>query len=165
MGASGPNLIHRHGTEASPADHRSGRPKAWKRRRWVKKRSQRICDQSSSLCLLPTLGIGIAKAASPNVVIIDGDTIAIGREHIRILSIDTPETFHSRCENELVLGLRAKERLRELLDGGDIRIERDGQDRYRRTLANVFAGGIDVGATLLKEGFALPYQPGGAAKQ
>ena len=89
---------------------------------------------------------------------------AVGHERIRILSIDTPETFHSRCENELVLGLRAKERLRELLDSGDIRIERDGQDRYRRTLANVFAGDVDVGETLIREGYALRYEPGGAAK-
>ena len=105
-----------------------------------------------------------AASAASNIVIIDGDTIAVGRERIRILSIDTPETFHSRCENELVLGLRAKQRLRELLDGGDVRIERDGQDRYGRTLANVFAGDIDVGETLIREGHALRYEPGRAAK-
>ena len=102
-------------------------------------------------------------AANP-VVIVDGDTIAVGRERIRLLSIDTPETFRSRCDNELVLGLKAKERLRQLLDSGPVSIERDGHDRYRRTLAHVKAGAIDVGATLLAEGFALPYQPGGAAK-
>jgi len=105
----------------------------------------------------------VASAAS-SIVIIDGDTIAIGRERVRILSIDTPETFRSRCENELMLGLRAKQRLRELLDAGEIRIERDGRDRYRRTLANVFAGKIDVGETLVREGYALRYEPGGAAK-
>ena len=115
------------------------------------------------LVVLLVTAISSASAAS-NIVIIDGDTIAIGKERIRILSIDTPETFRSRCENELVLGLRAKQRLRELLDSGDVRIEREGRDRYHRTLANVFAGGIDVGATLLREGFALPYEPGGAAK-
>ena len=116
--------------------------------------------------LLAALFVLVASAASaaPNIRIIDGDTIAVGHERIRILSIDTPETFRSRCENELVLGLRAKERLRELLDGGDIRIEPNGQDRYRRTLANVFAGDVDVGETLIREGYALRYEPGGSAK-
>lgn len=110
-----------------------------------------------------------AATAASGVVIVDGDTIAVGHERIRILSIDTPETFHSRCENELMLGLKAKERLRELLDRGDIRIERDGQDRYRRTLAKVFVWTrdgqkIDVGETLIREGHALPYRPGAEAK-
>ena len=39
---------------------------------------------------------------------------------IRIAEIDTPETFGPRCENELTLGLKAKKRLRELLDGGTV---------------------------------------------
>jgi hypothetical protein len=44
-------------------------------------------------------------------VIIDGDTIALGTERIRLLNIDAPESFRSRCERELVMGLKAKERL------------------------------------------------------
>ena len=102
--------------------------------------------------------------ATGTVSIVDGDTISVGREKIRLLAIDTPETFRSRCDNELVLGLKAKERLRQLLDSGSVSIERDGHDRYRRTLANVKAGAIDVGATLLAEGYALPYQSGYEAK-
>ena len=117
-----------------------------------------------SLLLAALVAASVSPTFAGNVTIIDGDTIAVGHERIRILSIDTPETFRSRCENELVLGLRAKERLRELLDSGDIRIERDGQDRYRRTLANVFAGDIDVGETLIREGYALRYEPGRVAK-
>jgi hypothetical protein len=39
-----------------------------------------------------------------------------------------------------------------------------GTDRYGRTLAKVFAGGTNVGKTLIKEGHALRYQPGAAAK-
>ena len=51
-----------------------------------------------------------------------------------------------------------------MLDGGPIRIQRDGRDRYGRTLAMVFAGDTDVGAALLSEGHALRYQPGREAK-
>ena len=97
-------------------------------------------------------------------MIIDGDTISINRERICILKIDTPETFRSRCENELVLGLKAKERLRELLDGRPVAFERDRVDRHGRTLAHVKAGNIDVAAALLSEGHALPYRKGFEAK-
>ena len=79
---------------------------------------------------------------------------------IRIVDIDTPETHRSRCENELVLGLKAKERLRALLDGGTVSFKPIGTDRYGRTLARVYAGEVDVGQRLLEEGHALHYIPG-----
>jgi hypothetical protein len=61
------------------------------------------------------------------VVTVDGDTLALGpfgklRGRIRLLDIDAPESFRSRCEAELVLGLKAKERLHQLVDV-PIRIE------------------------------------------
>lgn len=101
-------------------------------------------------------------AAKVNLV--DGDTIKIGRKTIRIVEIDTPETYKPRCEQELVKGLAAKQRLRELLDSGDITYEATGTDRYRRTLAHVYAGGVNVGSSLIAEGYALPYRPGANAK-
>ena len=102
--------------------------------------------------------------AAANVNIVDGDTVKIDGVTIRLVEIDTPETFRSRCEHELVLGLAAKARLRELLDAGAVTYEPAGIDRYRRTLARVFAGSVDVGERLLAEGHALRYQPGAAAK-
>lgn len=105
-----------------------------------------------------------AVAASSTVVLIDGDTVDIDGVRIRLLDIDTPETFHSRCEAELALGLKAKQRLRELVASGPVTYEPHGHDRYGRTLARVYAGPVNVGAVLLDEGFALPYQPGREAK-
>src|SRR5215212_10166661 len=93
-------------------------------------------------------------------VIIDGDTFALGSERVRILNIDTPETRGSRCERELVLGLKAKERLAGLLRAGSIDVVRDSEDRYRRTLARVSVGGLDVGLVLVGEGLVLPWRDG-----
>ena len=39
-----------------------------------------------------------AASARSHVVIIDGDTLKIDSKTIRIVEIDTPETFQSRCE-------------------------------------------------------------------
>jgi micrococcal nuclease len=100
----------------------------------------------------------------PVLVIIDGDTFALGQERIRILNIDTPETRGSHCENELVQGLRAKERLASLLRPGHIDVARDGRDRYGRTLARVSAQGRDIGEVLIREGLALQWQVGSHAK-
>lgn len=103
--------------------------------------------------------------ANGPVIIVDGDTIKIDGTRVRLLDIDAPETYRSRCENELVLGLKAKARLRELVDGGPVAYEPHGHDRYGRTLAHVLAGGTNVGDVLLAEGLALRYQPGPEAKQ
>src|SRR5215203_5123042 len=44
-----------------------------------------------------------------SAVIIDGDTIALGSERIRIENIDAPESVRPRCDRELIAGLKAKE--------------------------------------------------------
>jgi micrococcal nuclease len=98
-------------------------------------------------------------------VIMDGDTFALGSERVRILNIDAPETRGSRCEQELVLGLKAKERLADLLRAESVDIIRDGEDRYRRTLARVSVGGLDVGSVLVGEGLALPWRDGPEARE
>ncbi len=95
------------------------------------------------------------------IVIIDGDTVALpGGERLRLLDIDAPESFRSSCEDELVAGLKAKERLAQLLRGQDVTIERNGRDRFKRTLGRLFTEDGDIGEILLTERLALPYVPG-----
>jgi endonuclease YncB( thermonuclease family) len=106
--------------------------------------------------------LAIPAFAAVNVV--DGDTIKIDGRTIRIVEIDTPESYQPRCEAELVRALKAKKRLRELLDTATVTFRAIGTDPYGRTLAYVFAGGTNVGKTLIAEGYALRYAPGAAAK-
>ena len=94
------------------------------------------------------------------IIVIDGDTVSVDGEKVRILNIDAPESFRSRCESELKLALLAKERLMLLLRAGEVTIARAGQDRYRRTLARLAVDGTDVGESLIREGFALPWKDG-----
>jgi endonuclease YncB( thermonuclease family) len=120
------------------------------------------------LIVLAVLGPCPALAETFNggrAVIIDGDTFALGSERVRILNIDAPETRGARCERELVLGLKAKERLAGLLRAGSVDIVRDGEDRYSRTLARVSVGGLDVGSVLVGEGLALPWRDGLEARE
>jgi endonuclease YncB( thermonuclease family) len=107
------------------------------------------------------------------IIVIDGDTVALPcavpvrgcAEKIRLTAIDAPETFHPTCEMELKVGLRAKERLVELLRAGSVEIVRSGRvDRYGRTLADLTSTAGDVGSILMKEGLALPYHGGWQSK-
>lgn len=92
---------------------------------------------------------------------IDGDTIEISGETIRLLNIDTPEIRHAQCDAERQLGLVAKQRMQALLNAGPLTIRRgDGgrmTDKYGRTLAVVAVDGEDIGTILIAEGLARPW--------
>lgn len=116
----------------------------------------------AAMCIL---GAATAlKSEMAAVRVVDGDTIVISGERIRLVSVDTPELRGARCERERALAVAAAERLRELLDGGKVTFTATGVDHYGRTLAHVFVDGADVGEILLKENHALPWSPGAKAK-
>lgn len=81
------------------------------------------------------------------VRIVDGDTIRVGGERIRLRGIDTPE-LHEPA------GAAAKQRLEELLRGGPIRIIPRGRDVYDRLIADVFVNEQNVAEILRYEGFS-----------
>lgn len=94
--------------------------------------------------------------------VVDGDTIWIGGDKVRIADIDAPETHPPRCAREAELGNRATLRLRELLNAGAVTltpIDRD-TDRYGRLLRTVEVDGRGVGDTLVAEGLARWYGGG-----
>jgi len=94
-----------------------------------------------------------------NPIIIDGDTIRIGAERIRILGIDAPE-MAARCDAERQLAEAAKSRLADLIRGQELNIRRNGTDRFGRTLAYVRIGNGDVGEMLIRERLAVRWGNG-----
>ena len=96
--------------------------------------------------------------------VIDGDTFVLGQERIRLKGPDAPELRSSRCLAERRMARKATIRLGELLMHEPIRIQRDGIDRYGRTLAYVYtADDQEVGEVLVAEGLAVKWKPGRAA--
>jgi micrococcal nuclease len=90
------------------------------------------------------------------IVIIDGDTVAIGNERIRLKGFDTPETYDAKCADELALGLEATDALGRLLKSGKVEIKRNRRkDLYGRTLARITVNGVDVAR--IGEGLAVRY--------
>lgn len=94
-----------------------------------------------------------------DVRVIDGDTVHIDGEKIRLSGIDTPEKGHqAECLAERMLSALATARLNALLAGAEVRIEREGVDRYGRTLAKLYARGEDVAGVLISEGLGRPWR-------
>lgn len=88
--------------------------------------------------------------------VVDGDTIWLRGEKIRIADIDTPEIFSPKCSDEEDLGYQAQRRLRELLNNGPIDLARIGEDRdhYGRLLRVIKRDGESLGGQLVREGLA-----------
>jgi endonuclease YncB( thermonuclease family) len=118
--------------------------------------------------LAATLLASSSAIAGSSAILVDGDTFVLDGERIRIIETDTPETWRPRCEREYRLGLDAKAELRRLLDLVDeahpLTVVREGTDYFKRTLAYVYVGEINVGESMIASGHALPYRKSKASK-
>jgi len=86
--------------------------------------------------------------------VIDGDTIIVeGDYRVRYIGIDTPEVYP---EVE-AFGMEAWQANRRLIEGKEVRLERDVSetDKYGRLLRYVYVDDVLVNAELVKQGLAL----------
>lgn len=99
------------------------------------------------------LALGLTLCPAPPVpritCVVDGDTVWINREKIRLIDIDAPE-MHGDCPRESRLARASRDRLLSLMRTRHFTIERNGRDRYGRTLARLG----DLGKILVDEGLA-----------
>ena len=105
---------------------------------------------------------------------IDGDSVRLNvdvgfgitlkNQSCRISAVDTPESrlnvkrYPERAK-EKELGLKAKARLKELLEG-EVILHCLKRDKYGRLLGVLYADGKNVGERLVKEGLACHYDGG-----
>jgi endonuclease YncB( thermonuclease family) len=94
------------------------------------------------------------------VRVIDGDTLEISAETIRLWGIDAPEDGQTcrRAETSYDCGAEALAALSRLVSGRAVRCEARYKDRYGRTVARCFIGGVDLGGELVRLGWALDYE-------
>ena len=118
---------------------------------------------ASAFALWPPHDTGAPRSvATAYVRVIDGDTLHVDGEKIRLTGIDAPELSQT-CRNaqarEWQCGQAAKTRLIELVSGGEVACTMRGRDRYGRTLAVCSAGAIaDLGEALVRDGYAVDYR-------
>lgn len=92
--------------------------------------------------------------------VVDGDTIWLRGEKIRVADIDTPEIGTPGCDYEYQLGMRATYTLRDLLNAGPFSVERIGsrdQDGYGRSLRVLTRNGQSIGDMLVSKGLATTW--------
>ena len=110
----------------------------------------------------PRTNFGFCHTGAGFNCVVDGDTIWIDGQKVRVADIDAPETHDFRCPEEKALGDRATQRLLQLVNGGPVTlqaIDRD-EDAYGRKLRVVMVNGTSVGTTLVNEGLARSYDGG-----
>jgi endonuclease YncB( thermonuclease family) len=111
--------------------------------------------------LLATLAArpSFADVAGPATVV-DGDTIIVAGERVRLQGIDAPE-LHQDCTaygQEWACGRTAAEWLKDHLNGRTIECFGHARDRYGRLLAVCYVGGEGLNEWIVREGWALDFR-------
>jgi endonuclease YncB( thermonuclease family) len=90
---------------------------------------------------------------------IDGDSVRLNGEDLRLKGIDAPELFQT-CRvsgRETACGREARVALRKLLTSGLTTCIGGEQDRYGRLLVVCRVRGIDVNAAMVRDGQAVSF--------
>ncbi|MDJ0685361.1 MAG: thermonuclease family protein [Alphaproteobacteria bacterium] len=110
---------------------------------------------------------GPAAASDPpaptqDIRVIDGDTVEIDGESIRLKDLDAPETGHrARCRRERIAGENATRALQGLVQRSrTVTVTRTGDGGYGRTEAFLTVDGVDVTDWMIAQGHGVRWVPG-----
>ncbi|RWR28889.1 thermonuclease family protein [Sinirhodobacter populi] len=118
------------------------------------------------LCSVFVLIVACAAAACAMSVngavrVVDGDTLVVGGERVRLFGIDAPERAQT-CQDARgrawPCGSRATEAMKALVKPGGVRCSGTDRDQYGRLLARCFVGGRDIGEEMVAQGMAFAYR-------
>ncbi|WP_173087766.1 thermonuclease family protein [Devosia sp. 1635] len=134
------------------------------------KRSSTLFGAALLLAALPAYAqpqlqmCGNQRNTPTKTCLVDGDTLWLQGENIRLKDFDTPEPQSSICggQREVALAHQASARMLELLNNNEWTIERFGLDstRSKRRLATIRIGDRDVGDILIEERLARQWPDG-----
>ena len=107
--------------------------------------------------------VGAAAAQSPVVgvaSVIDGDTLEIHGQRIRLHGIDAPESrqFCEKDGKQYRCGQRAALALADKIGRATVRCEQRDIDRYKRIVAVCRLGAEDLNAWMVRQGWAIAYR-------
>jgi endonuclease YncB( thermonuclease family) len=92
--------------------------------------------------------------------VVDGDTIEVQRQRIRLDGIDAPESQQTclGADSKLYFcGSKAALALADFLRDATVRCKAVGYDQYRRIVARCSARGEDLASVLVRSGWALDW--------
>ena len=96
--------------------------------------------------------------------VVDGDTIIVEKNRIRLLNVDTEECVHPKKYKNTQFGCKTSSYVKSLLTGKRVRLEcKKKRGYYKRKLCFVFLGDEMVNLKLIREGYSRYYQKYGKA--
>lgn len=98
--------------------------------------------------------------------VVDGDTLHLGNQRIRLFGIDAPEGGQT-CRigrRDWACGEDATAALRQRIGQQTVSCERKGADRYGRVVAECWAEGENLNAWMVRHGWALAYRQYGGSR-
>ena len=116
------------------------------------------------LVLLSTFSTCTAKeirsTPQTQIKVIDGDSLEIGSERIRLMGIDAPE-YIQQCKNKkgkkYPCGITSKEYLQKLVEHNPIVCKVHKKDQYERNLCTCYTQNKDINAEMVSSGHAITY--------
>jgi len=105
------------------------------------------------------LTVALASQAAP-VRVVDGDTLGLGGERVRLYGIDAPESGQTceRSGSPWQCGVAATAALSSWLEGKATACVELDRDRYGRAVSTCSADGQDVGGWMVRQGWAVEYR-------
>ena len=111
--------------------------------------------------LINTSAFSKVLNASSSLKIIDGDTIILNSEKIRLYGIDTPEIKQTCTDNYghvYSCGVRAKLELEKIIGSRKVSCVKKTKDRYKRSISICYVDENDINSLMVKSGWALAYR-------
>lgn len=102
--------------------------------------------------------IGLSYAA--DIKVIDGDSLLIGKNEIRLSGIDAPE-YRQQCydsqDNLYPCGKNATKALQKMIKNHQISCKKIAKDRYNREVSVCFSGKTNLNYQMVAKGWAVAY--------
>ncbi len=99
------------------------------------------------------------EAVSGRARVVDGDTLVMDGQRIRLVGIDAPELRQvcARDGQAWPCGRASKDHLEALIGEASASCSADGSDRYGRLLAVCLVRNIDINAAMVGSGYAVAF--------
>jgi len=102
----------------------------------------------------------IIADTNDKIIVIDGDSLEIGNNRIRLMGIDAPEYLQyckDKNKKKYDCGKISKNYLKSLIQNKQITCKIHKKDQYERDLCTCYTDNININAEMIRQGHAVVY--------